>query len=141
MIAAYGPYENIEPTNHPALLVTAGLHDPRVPYWEPAKWVAKLRATTTSTRPILFRTEIDSGHGGPSGRYDAWSEEAFISSFILDTFDLATQLDPGGDSGELAISNFLQSSCCPQGGPPSGRNKHTLVFHLKVYASPVTLPL
>ena len=99
MIAAYGPYENIEPTNHPALLVTAGLNDPRVPYWEPAKWVAKLRATTTSTRPILFRTEIDSGHGGPSGRYDAWSEEAFISSFILDTFDLATQLDPGGDSG------------------------------------------
>ena len=94
MMAAYGPYENIEQTNHPALLVTAGLNDPRVQYWEPAKWVAKLRAETTSTRPILFRTEIDSGYGGPSGRYDAWREEAFISSFILDMLGLATPLHP-----------------------------------------------
>jgi len=94
MIAEYGPYENIEATNHPALLVTAGLNDPRVQYWEPAKWVAKLRSETTSTRPILFRTEIDSGHGGPSGRYDAWKDEAFISSLILDMLDLSNPLQP-----------------------------------------------
>ena len=88
LMYAYGPYENVTADGHPALLVTAGLNDPRVQYWEPAKWVAKLRAVSTSNRPILLRTELDSGHGGPSGRYDAWRDEAFVLSFILDTVDL-----------------------------------------------------
>ena len=60
---------------YPDLLVTAGLNDPRVGYWEPAKWVAKLRALRPTTR-VLLRTEMGAGHGGPSGRYDAWKEEA-----------------------------------------------------------------
>ena len=88
LMSAYGPYENVTADNHPALLVTAGLNDPRVQYWEPAKWVAKLRSVSTSNHPILLRTELDSGHGGPSGRYDAWRDEAFVMSFIIDSFNL-----------------------------------------------------
>lgn len=88
-IRSYAPYENVEPADHPALLVTAGLTDPRVQYWEPAKWVAKLRATTTSSKPILLRTEMDAGHGGLSGRYDAWRDEAFILAFICDVLAVA----------------------------------------------------
>ncbi|WP_419841996.1 S9 family peptidase [Candidatus Poriferisodalis sp.] len=87
-IRSYAPYENVLPADHPALLVTAGLTDPRVQYWEPAKWVAKLRATTTSSQPILLRTEMEAGHGGPSGRYDAWREEAFILAFICDVLQV-----------------------------------------------------
>ncbi|WP_419912381.1 S9 family peptidase [Candidatus Poriferisodalis sp.] len=88
-IRSYAPYENVEAADHPALLVTAGLTDPRVQYWEPAKWVAKLRETTTSTKPILLRTEMGAGHGGPSGRYDAWRDEAFILAFICDVLGVA----------------------------------------------------
>ena len=64
------------------MLVTSGLNDPRVQYWEPAKWVAKLRSQTTSDRPILLRTEMGAGHSGPSGRYDAWRDEATVLSFV-----------------------------------------------------------
>jgi len=67
-----------------ALLVTTGLNDPRVQYWEPAKWVAKLRTMSTSNNPIYLRTEMGAGHGGPSGRYDAWRDEAFVQAFLLD---------------------------------------------------------
>ncbi|HUJ66176.1 MAG TPA: prolyl oligopeptidase family serine peptidase, partial [Acidimicrobiales bacterium] len=65
--------------------VTAGLNDPRVGYWEPAKWVAKLRAAGagSNTRPILLRTELGAGHQGPSGRYDVWRDEARVQAFIL----------------------------------------------------------
>jgi oligopeptidase B len=70
-------------------LVTAGLNDPRVSYWEPAKFVAKLRATKTDANPLLLKTEMGAGHMGPSGRYDAWREEAMVLAFVLDTFDIA----------------------------------------------------
>ncbi|MED5541442.1 MAG: prolyl oligopeptidase family serine peptidase, partial [Actinomycetota bacterium] len=89
LMSSYGPYENVSPADHPALLITAGINDPRVQYWEPAKWVAKLRSLSTSELPILLRTELDSGHGGPSGRYDAWRDEAFVLSFVLDILNLA----------------------------------------------------
>ena len=65
-------------------MATAGLNDPRVAYWEPAKWVARLRTVNQGTRPILLKTEMGAGHGGPSGRYDAWRDEAFILAFVLD---------------------------------------------------------
>lgn len=87
-MSAYGPYENIAPARHPALLVTAGLNDPRVQFWEPAKWVQKLRSVSTSSAPILLKTELGAGHGGPSGRYDAWRDEAFVLAFVLDVMGL-----------------------------------------------------
>ena len=81
---AYSPYDNVRAADYPALLVTTGLNDPRVQYWEPAKWVAKLRTLSTSKRPILLRTEMGAGHGGPSGRYDAWRDEAIVLAFLCD---------------------------------------------------------
>ncbi|MDQ2648543.1 MAG: S9 family peptidase [Actinomycetota bacterium] len=80
----YSPYDNVTEAAYPAVLATAGLNDPRVSYWEPAKWVQKLRAATTSGRPIYLKTELGAGHQGPSGRYDAWKDEAFVYAFILD---------------------------------------------------------
>ena len=71
------------PPDYPAMYVTAGLNDPRVGYWEPAKWVAKLRVTKTDDNPLLLRTEMGAGHRGPSGRYDAWRDEARVHAFIL----------------------------------------------------------
>jgi oligopeptidase B len=81
---SYSPYDNVRATEYPAMLVTAGLNDPRVSYWEPAKWVAKLRATKTDDRPLLLKTELGAGHGGPSGRYDAWKDEAMVLAFLID---------------------------------------------------------
>jgi oligopeptidase B len=79
----YSPYDNVTNQGYPHLLVTAGLHDPRVPYWEPAKWVAKLRAHKTDAHLLLLRTNMGAGHGGASGRYDALEELAFAYAFIL----------------------------------------------------------
>ena len=79
---AYSPYDNVSAQPYPAMFVTTGLNDPRVQYWEPAKWVAKLRSMSTSGRPIVLRTEIGAGHGGPSGRYDAWRDEATVLAFV-----------------------------------------------------------
>ena len=83
---SYSPYENVEAEAYPAILATAGLNDPRVGYHEPAKWVARLRASRrpTASRPLLLKTEMGAGHGGPSGRYDAWRDEAFVLAFVLD---------------------------------------------------------
>ena len=85
----YSPYDNVRRAPYPALLVTAGLNDPRVPFWEPAKWVAKLRSATLSSRPILLKTDLGSGHSGPSGRYESWREEAFVSAFVVGQLGLA----------------------------------------------------
>ena len=86
---SYSPYDNVTAQLYPPMLVTAGLNDPRVSYWEPAKWVAKLRTTKTDGNRLLLKTEMGAGHGGPSGRYDAWKEEALVYAFLLDTFGLA----------------------------------------------------
>jgi oligopeptidase B len=83
VMKSYSPYDNVTAQDYPALLVTGGLNDPRVQYWEPAKWVAKLRATSTGTRPLLLKMEMGAGHAGPSGRYDAWRDEAFVLAFVL----------------------------------------------------------
>ncbi len=81
---SYSPYDNVEAQDYPALLVTGGLNDPRVQYWEPAKWVAKLRATKTGDDLLVLKMEMGAGHSGPSGRYDAWRDEAFVLAFLLD---------------------------------------------------------
>jgi oligopeptidase B len=80
---SYSPYDNVHPAEYPAILAMAGLNDPRVSYWEPAKWVAKLRKMNRGERPILLKVQMGSGHSGPSGRYDSWREEAFVMSFVL----------------------------------------------------------
>jgi oligopeptidase B len=85
---SYSPYDNVQVAPYPAIYASAGLNDPRVSYHEPAKWVAKLRATTTGDAPILLHTEMGAGHGGPSGRYDAWRDEAKTLAFVLWTVGL-----------------------------------------------------
>ena len=85
----YSPYDNVGPKDYPWLLVTTSLNDSQVMYWEPAKWVARLRATKTGTNPLYFRTNLAGGHGGSSGRYDRLREIAFKYAFMLDAVGLA----------------------------------------------------
>ncbi|HEU0299110.1 MAG TPA: S9 family peptidase [Longimicrobium sp.] len=80
---SYSPYDNVERKDYPAMLVTTGLNDPRVAYWEPAKWVARLRTMKTDDNVLILRTNMGAGHGGSSGRYDALRETAFRYAFIL----------------------------------------------------------
>ena len=82
-IKSYSPYENVAPREYPTLLVTAGLNDPRVSYWEPAKWVAKLRAMKKDQNILLLKTNMGSGHFGPSGRYEGIKEVPFDYAFLL----------------------------------------------------------
>ncbi|MCR9161779.1 MAG: S9 family peptidase [Nannocystaceae bacterium] len=83
-MASYAPYENVAAQDYPAMLLLAGWTDPRVSYWEPAKFTARLREHNTGSRPILLRTHFEAGHGGPSGRYAAYEETAFIYAFALE---------------------------------------------------------
>jgi oligopeptidase B len=87
-IRSYSPYDNVEARRYPHMLVTAGLNDPRVAYWEPAKWTAKLRAQKTDDNRLLLRINMGAGHGGASGRYDYLREIAFKYAFVLDVLDL-----------------------------------------------------
>jgi oligopeptidase B len=81
---SYSPYDQVERKAYPHLLVTTGLHDSQVQYWEPAKWVAKLRALKTDDNRLLLKTNMEAGHGGASGRYRAWREAAFEYAWLLD---------------------------------------------------------
>ncbi|WP_432981692.1 S9 family peptidase [Dactylosporangium sp. CA-233914] len=80
---SYTPYENLAAVQYPPILAVTSLNDTRVLFHEPAKWVARLRAVSPGTE-VLLKTEMGAGHGGPSGRYDAWREEAFIAAWLLD---------------------------------------------------------
>ncbi|NEA32640.1 S9 family peptidase [Streptomyces sp. SID13031] len=86
---SYAPYENITAQQYPRILAITSLNDTRVFFVEPAKWVAKLRATASGDVNVLLKTEMDAGHGGRSGRYDAWREVAFTLAWELDTLGLA----------------------------------------------------
>lgn len=81
---SYSPYDNVTARDYPAMFVAGGLNDPRVMYWEPAKWVARHRALRTDDRILVLRTEMGAGHGGPSGRQEAWREEAEVLAFFVD---------------------------------------------------------
>ena len=87
IIASYSPYDNIKRANYPHLLILAGLNDPRVQYWEPAKWTAKLRTMVTGTNSILLKTDMGAGHGGNSGRYGHLKDTAFEYAFIIDRLE------------------------------------------------------
>ena len=82
-MAAYSPYENVGEKPYPAILALSGLTDPRVTYWEPTKWVARLREKTTGSEPILLKTNMDAGHGGASGRFQRLEEIAFEYAFAI----------------------------------------------------------
>ena len=85
----YSPYENVAARSYPPVLITGGLSDPRVTYWEPAKWAAKLRATKTDGNLLLLKTNMGAGHGGKSGRYESLHETAEEYAFLLMAFGLA----------------------------------------------------
>ena len=86
-IKSYSPYDNVRPQDYPNMLITGGLSDPRVTYWEPAKWVAQLRESKTDDNLLLLKIHMDSGHAGASGRFDRLKEVALEYAFILKVFD------------------------------------------------------
>jgi oligopeptidase B len=90
-ILSYSPYDNVAAQNYPTILAMGGLTDPRVTYWEPAKWIARLRATMTSGGPVLLRTNMGAGHGGASGRFDRLDEVAIAYAFALWAVGMAEQ--------------------------------------------------
>lgn len=85
---SYSPYDNVKAQDYPIMLITGGLNDPRVSYWEPAKWTAKLRATKTDQNLLLLKTNMGAGHSGASGRYERIKEFAFDDAFLLDALGL-----------------------------------------------------
>lgn len=86
---AWSPYDNLARKAYPAMLVEASLNDSQVPYWEAAKYVAKLRELKTDANVVLLKTILEAGHGGASGRYDSLKELAFTYSYVLDQVGLA----------------------------------------------------
>ncbi len=80
---SYSPYDNVEAKNYPNMLITTGLHDSQVQYWEPAKWTAKLRELKTDSNILVFKTDMSAGHGGASGRFESLKEDALEYAFLL----------------------------------------------------------
>jgi oligopeptidase B len=87
---SYCPYTNLEAKSYPAMLLKTGLNDSQVMYWEPAKYTAKMRATKTDSNLLLLKMNMGAGHGGASGRYDAYKEQAFVYAFLLKEFGITT---------------------------------------------------
>ena len=83
-IKSYSPYDNVEEKDYPNLLITTGLHDSQVQYWEPAKWTAKLRTLKKDNNVLLLKTNMEAGHGGASGRFESLKEDALEYAFLLD---------------------------------------------------------
>ena len=97
---SYSPYDNVEKKAYPTTLVTTSLNDSQVMFWEPAKWVAKLRAMKTDKNPLYLKVNMAGGHGGSSGRYDRLHEAAFRYAFVLDAVGLSNT--PPGTSSTAA---------------------------------------
>ena len=102
---SYSPYDNLQAKAYPNILVTTGLHDSQVQYWEPAKYVARLRALKTDDHRLLLRTNMDAGHGGASGRFKRHRETALGYAFVLDLAGRGTLGTPGGAPGNAARPN------------------------------------
>jgi oligopeptidase B len=92
-ILSYSPYDNVAAKDYPAILAMGGLTDPRVTYWEPAKWIARLRATMEGGGPVLLRTNMGAGHGGASGRFDRLDEVAIVYAFALWAAGMAEKVE------------------------------------------------
>ena len=103
---SYSPYDNVEKKAYPWLLVTTSLNDSQVMFFEPAKWVAKLRAMKTDGNPLYFKINLAGGHGGSSGRYDRLKETAFRYSFVLDAVGLAKGPSPTGAGRREALKKL-----------------------------------
>lgn len=97
---SYSPYDNVTGQDYPHLLMTSGLYDSQVQFWEPAKWAAKLRARKTDDNLLLLRTRMDAGHGGAAGRYARWRDTAFEYAFILDVAGLG-DVEPAGATARV----------------------------------------
>jgi oligopeptidase B len=93
-IKSYSPYDNLAAKAYPALLILTSLNDSQVPYWEPAKYAAKLRSLKIDKNPVLLRINLAAGHGGASGRYDRLKEDAFQYAFGLAELGLAETTPP-----------------------------------------------
>ena len=87
-IKSYSPYDNVKAQDYPHMLVMGGVNDPRVTYWEPTKWTARLREMKTDDNLLLLKINMESGHGGPSGRFDYLKEIALEYAFILKVFGM-----------------------------------------------------
>ncbi|MEM7688639.1 MAG: S9 family peptidase [Pseudomonadota bacterium] len=98
-LLSYSPYDQVKAQDYPALMVTAGLNDPRVTYWEPAKWVAKLRDTKTDDNLLVMKTNMGAGHGGKSGRWNSLFETAEEYSFLISQMGLGVDMDSGSKKG------------------------------------------
>jgi oligopeptidase B len=85
---SYSPYDNVTRKDYPYMMITAGLNDPRVAYWEPAKWTAKLRAMKTDGKTLILKTDMGKGHFSATGRYDYLKEIAFEYAFIFDKLEI-----------------------------------------------------
>jgi len=93
MLKNYSPYDNVSDKHYPPLMVTAGVSDPRVTYWEPAKWVARHRATRRDDTLLIFKTNLNSGHFGDTGRYASLADTAIEYAFALKVVD-GLSVDP-----------------------------------------------
>ena len=107
-IRSYSPFDNVERKSYPPILATVGLHDSRVQFWEPVRWVARLRARKTDSNRLLLRTDLEAGHGGPSGRYDTLRELAFEYAFLLDTVG-AGEAENGRSAGARPAAHPARS--------------------------------
>ena len=129
-LRTYSPYDNLRATRYPAMLVTTSLNDSQVMYWEPAKYVAKLRTLKTDAQPLLFHIDLTAGHGGPSGRYDRFKERAFDYAFLLRQWGLSHPPPPpvtqpertrsGGQSPLRRITRTPISTPTPKANPRAG---------------------
>jgi oligopeptidase B len=97
VMLSYSPYDNVAARDVPHMLITGGLNDPRVPFWEPVKWTARLRAVKTGDRLLLLKVNMGAGHGGASGRYDALEDAAFKYAFVLRAIGAGRQAGSPGD--------------------------------------------
>ena len=134
-IAAYSPYDNVEAKDYPHIIATAGLTDPRVTYWEPAKWVAKLRATRTDDRLLVLHTNMEAGHGGAAGRFDRLKETALVYGFVLQVFGMGSGMDSGMGSGTPRASTARRAS-----GRIPARCRERARFEMPVSPDPTPTP-